>query len=181
MKRTELTRGPFAGGSSRLGRVTATILVLAVLLSAGACGFKLRGVVEIPPGLNPMYIEAASGSAVRGALVERLSGSQVQLAANPQDARVIIRIQNESRSERVAAVDRGGKALASELHYQVVFDAVAPDGTELVPQQALDLVRTYDNPDVEVLGKEIEANLIYEDLIQDAAGRILSRMRAVLI
>jgi LPS-assembly lipoprotein len=159
----------------------AVILALAALLSTGACGFKLRGVVEIPPELNPMYIEAAGASAVRSALVQRLQGSQVVLAATPQEARVIIRIQNEARSERVAAVDSGGKVLASELRYQVLFDAVAPDGKELVPQQALNLVRTYDNPDVEVLGKQLEANLIYQDLVEDAAGRILSRLRAVLI
>jgi LPS-assembly lipoprotein len=42
-------------------------------------------------------------------------------------------------------------------------------------------VRTYENPDVEVLGKQLEADLIYEDLAQDAADRILARLRAKLL
>lgn len=181
MKGTEFLGGPVSMFSLRLCGVLATALALIALLSTASCGFKLRGVVEIPPELNPMYIEAAGGSAVRGELLQRLQGSQVKLAATPKDARVIIRIQNEARSERVAAVDSSGKVLASELHYQVLFDAIGPDGKELVPQQALDLVRIYDNPEVEVLGKQLEANLIYQDLVQDAAGRILSRLRAVLL
>jgi len=159
----------------------AMIALLTGVLLTGACGFKLRGQVEIPPELNPMSIQPQHGSPVGAALVQQLQGSQVRLTTRPQDARVIIRLSNEKRGSRVAAVDRNGKALAYELHYQVSFDAVAPDGKQLVPPQSLDVVRTYDNADVDVLGKQLEADLIYEDMIQDAANRILGRMRAVLL
>ncbi|MEA3275297.1 MAG: LPS assembly lipoprotein LptE [Pseudomonadota bacterium] len=165
----------------RFVRSGSALVAATLVVALSACGFHLRGVVDIPPELNPMYIEAPGGSPVRAAIVQRLSGSQVQLAAKPQDARVIIRIANESRSSRVAAVDRDGKVLASELHYRVAFEALAADGEQRVPQQALDLVRTYENPDVEVLGKQLEADLIYEDLIQEAADRILGRLRAALL
>lgn len=159
----------------------AITVFLATVLLTSSCGFKLRGQVEIPPEINPMFIQSPGESPVGSAIVERLQGSQVRLAARPQDARVIVRIASESRGSRVAAVDRDGKALAYELHYQVSFDAVAPDGKELVPLQTLDVVRSQDNPDVEVLGKQLEADLIYEDLIRDAANRILNRLRAVLL
>jgi len=157
------------------------VLMLAGMLLTSACGFKLRGDVEIPDALNPMFIQASRGSAVRDAILDRLQGSQVRLAAGPQDARVIIRIKSETSGSRVAALDRNGKALASELHLYVAFDAVTPDGKQLAPLQTLDLVRTYENPDVEVLGKQLEASLIVKDLARDAASRILGRMRAVLL
>jgi LPS-assembly lipoprotein len=159
----------------------ALTLILVSALLTSACGFKLRSAVEIPPELNPMFVQPQSGSPVRNAILEQLQGSQVQLAARPQDANVIIRIKNESRGSRVAAVDRNGKALTYELHYRVAFDAVAPGGKQLVPLQSLDLVRGHDNPNVEVLGKQLEADLIYEDMIRDAANRILGRLRAVLL
>jgi LPS-assembly lipoprotein len=41
-------------------------------------------------------------------------------------------------------------------------------------------VRTFENPDVEVLGKQQEAELIYQDLTDEEAIRILARMRAAL-
>ena len=109
-----------------------------------------------------------------------LAVSGVPVAASAADARLIVRILGESRSSRVAAVDRDGKVIASELHYRVFFDAVAPDGTALLSSETLDLVRTYENPDVEVLGKQQEAELIYQDLIEDAADRILMRLRVAL-
>jgi LPS-assembly lipoprotein len=162
------------------GFAARTVLLAAAML-VSACGFQLRGQVDIPPELNPMYIQPVSGSQVRAEMVRRLGTSQVRLAPSPKDARVIIRISGESRDSRVVAVDRNGKALAYELHFRVAFDAVGPDGKQLVPAQSLDLVRTYENPNVEVLGKQLEANLIYRDLIEDAADRILGRLRAVLL
>jgi LPS-assembly lipoprotein len=164
------------------GHAPLTItLTLAILLTTSACGFKLRGPVEIPPELNPMYIQSSPGSPMRGAVVQQLQGSQVRLASGPQDARVIVRIGNESRTSRVVAVDQNGKVLASELHYRVTFDAVDPSGKQLVPQQNIDVVRSYENPDVEVLGKESEAALIYREMFTDAANRILDRLRAALL
>lgn len=156
------------------------LLTAALLLQAG-CGFHLRGSIEIPPTLNPLYLQAAPGSPVRRAIEELLSGSDVRLTANPAEAKLILRILSENRFSRVAAVDANGKTLAFELHYLVRFDAIAPDGSSRMPPHQLDLTRNFDNPDVEVLGKQLEEALIYEDLVADAADRILMRLRAALL
>ena len=165
----------FAGRSPFL-----LVLIMVALLASSACGFKLRGQIEIPPELNPMFIQP-QGSQVRNQIVQQLQGSQVQLAARPQDARVIVRISNERRSSRVVAVDRDGKVLARELYLGLTFDAVAPDGELLVPPQSIDVARTYEDPDVEVLGKQLEAEMIYAGMLSDAANRILNRLRAALL
>ena len=156
-------------------------MLLMTLSILTGCGFHLRGSIEIPPALNPLYLQSAPGSPVRRAIEDLLSGSDVRLTENPAEAKLILRILSENRSSRVAAVDANGKTLAFELHYLVRFDAVAPDGAQKVPPQTLDLVRNFDNPDVEVLGKQLEEELIYQDFATDAADRILMRLRAVLI
>ncbi|WP_089727831.1 LPS-assembly lipoprotein LptE [Candidatus Thiosymbion oneisti] len=162
-------RGAFAMG-----------LLLAALLATSACGFKLRGDVEVPSEFSPVFVQPQHRSPVGNEIVRQLHGSQVQLAAGPRQARMIIRLSNERRSSRVVAVDRGGKVLARELHYGLTFDAVTPDGKQLVPQQSLDLVRSYEDPNVEVLGKQSESELIYADMFSDAANRILTRLRVML-
>jgi LPS-assembly lipoprotein len=161
-------------------RLLAGGLLAGLLLALAGCGFHLRGTAPVPPALNPMYIQAPGGSPVRAALVERLQGSSVRLAESPKDARIRLRITGEARTARVAAIDRNGKVLAYELHLRVVFDAVNAAGKQIVPQNTLDEVQTYNNPDVEVLGKQLEAELIYEDLARDAADRILFRLQAAL-
>jgi LPS-assembly lipoprotein len=163
--------------------LTLLVLVLVSLVVAplSGCGFRLRGAAEIPPELSPIYIQASGGSGVRAAILQRLALSQVRPAVSAADAQVILRILQESRRSRVAAVDRGGKVVATELFLTVTFDAVGADGRMLAKPQTLDLSRTYENPDVEVLGKQLEADLIREDLTQDAADRVIDRLRLALL
>ena len=166
--------------SSRPFRRVALGLGVLLLTMLGGCGFHLRGKVEIPPGLEPVFIDAAGGSQVQRAIRDALAGSAIQLTSRRPEAKLILRIPVEKRSSRVAAVDVNGKTLAYELHYVVRFDAVGADQRQLVTPQTLDLFRTFDNPDVEVLGKQLEQDLIYQDLATDAADRILMRLRATL-
>jgi len=162
------------------GRLWALAWLGAALVISG-CGFRLRGEVEIPPDLNPLFIQAAAASPVAQALGDRLRGTQVRLAANPKDAKLILRILAESRLSRVVAVNRAGKVLSYELFYRVSFDVQGPDGKERLARQEIELVRGFDNPDTEVLGKQLEGELIYQDMIDDAADRVLIRLRAALV
>ncbi|MBS1202100.1 MAG: Rare lipoprotein, partial [Chromatiaceae bacterium] len=100
-------------GAYRPGLIGLWLGVAALL---AGCGFHLRGVVEIPPELNPMYIQAPGGSPVRAAIEDQLSGGTVRLASSAAQAKLILRILSEGRSSWVAAVDSRGKALAYELH-----------------------------------------------------------------
>jgi LPS-assembly lipoprotein len=159
----------------------ASLLILAlVCLAQLGCGFQLRGAVDIPAELNPVYIQSAGGSPVRAAILDQLAGSSVVVTPNAVDAKLILRILSESQFSRVVAVDSRGRVLSYELHYLVTYDAIAPDGSQKVPAQSLDLIRNFDNPDVEVLGKQLEEAMIYQDFARDAADRILMRLRVAL-
>lgn len=149
-------------------------------LALAGCGFHLRGTLAVPEGLAPLYIQAGTSSPVAAAIREQLAGGGVPLADTPGEAKLILRILSESRSSRVVATDYAGKVLAYELYYPVVFDVVTADNKERIPRTRLDLVRTFDNPDVEVLGKQLEEVQIYQEFAVDAADRILTRMRTSL-
>jgi LPS-assembly lipoprotein len=117
------------------------------------------------------------GDAIEG----RLAGSGVRLTDVPTDAGMILRVLSQSRSSRVVALDVNGKALAYVLTYRVTFEAEDGTGKVLLPPQSITLDRTFDdNPDVAVLGKELESDIIYEDLASDAADQVLLRLRAGL-
>jgi LPS-assembly lipoprotein len=152
---------------------------LAGLALAG-CGFHLRGTLAVPPELSPLYIQAPAGSPVKQAIEDQLVGGKLALAPSAGQAKLILRILSEGRASRVVATGSDGKVLAYELHFVVAYDAVLPDGQSRIPRQTLDLARTFDNPDVEVLGKQLEEQQIYQEFAIDAADRILLRLRAAL-
>ncbi|NCA70883.1 MAG: hypothetical protein EOM91_12385 [Sphingobacteriia bacterium] len=174
------TPGCAPGRRTGAARALWVSILLALVLAQLGCGFQLRGAVEIPAQLSPVHVQAGGGSAVRLALLDQLAGTAVGVTEKPTEAKLILRILSEQRTSRVVAVDSNGRVLAYELIYLVSFDAIGPDGGQVVPSQAFELVRNFDNPDVEVLGKQLEEAMIYEDFARDAADRILMRLRAVL-
>jgi len=162
-------------------RRAVAIAALALLLGAGlsACGFQLRGSVDVPPGLSPVFVRG--GGLVGRSIEDRLLGSGVPSTTNPAAAGLVIDILSELRDSRVVAVDAGGKALAYMLTYRVEFAAVDRQGQFIIEPQGLALDRTFDdNPDVSVLGQEEQSNIIYSDMADDAADQVLLRLRAAL-
>jgi LPS-assembly lipoprotein len=160
---------------------TAALALLAAVLLVGlaGCGFQLRGAVAIPPGLSPVYVQG--GGLVGRSIEARLEGSGVAVTRAPGQAGLVVDILSDVRNSRVVAVDAGGKALAYMLTYRVRFTARDARGVTLLEPQELALDRTFDdNPDVAVLGKEQEEDIIYSDMADDAADQVLFRLRAAL-
>ena len=157
------------------------LLVLSLsLLLLSACGFHLRGAVDIPPTLLPVYVEAGGGSLVGNQLRDQFQLSAIPQAPSAWEARAIVRILSESRRSRVGALDRNGKIIATEIFLDVRFDAREAGGKELVAPQRLELSRSFEDADVEVLGKQLEAEIIYTDMARDATQQILAMLRAAL-
>ncbi len=154
--------------------------VVGALAWLSGCGFRLRARAEIPLQYRPVSIEAPAGSAVAPIIRARLLTTGVTISEDPAAARLRLHLSGERRAARVAAVDLNGKTLAWELHDLIDFEALGPDGKVLLPRQTLDISRIFDNPDIEVLGKQLEQAQIYEDLAAELADRILMRLRAAL-
>lgn len=142
--------------------------------SLSGCGFELRGTYAVPEGVSPLYVQG--GGTLARLVQQSIVSSGQELAATPSGARGVIRIHNERLSSRVLSVNKGGKEIAQELHYQVEFSASSTAGKEPIPLQTIELARTYINPDTEVLGKLLEADQLSFDLREDAAQQILQRI-----
>jgi LPS-assembly lipoprotein len=155
------------------------LLVFAWAAAVAGCGFHLRGGVDVPPGLSPVFVRG--GGLVARSVETRLVGSGVSVTANAASAGLLLEILSEAPGSRVVAVDLDGKALAYMLTYRVRFAATTGTGEPLVEPQQLTLDRTFDdNPDVSVLGKQQELDIVYSDMADDAADQVILRLRAAL-
>ena len=163
------------------GLINISCFVVALLftVSLSGCGFHLRGTTELPPSMSPAFVEAHSSSSLAVMLREALRANEVQLAAAPADASLVVRILEEQSDSRVLAVNSDGKVIAYEIRYEVSFDAVGHGGSS-ADRQTIEQAREYVNPDIEVLGKAQEEALIRQDILRDVADRILRRLKAQL-
>ncbi len=143
------------------------------------CGFQLRGTAGLPAALTPLYVE--SQTTFGTLLTQRVRNAQpTQIVENPAQARLIVRILAQQRQSRVVAVDRAGKALAYELSYHVRFAAHRATGEPVLDEQTLVASRSLDeDPEMAVLGKQLEQELIYQELLDELAERLLWRLQTI--
>ena len=170
-------------------RFRLPVLVLALVFLAG-CGFHLRNRIALPSDLGPVRVVGASTS--YSALVTSLSrGLQAagatlaappgEDAANAEDAQVAtLRLMSERWGDLPIAVDQFGRAQAFSLRYAVVFAFTKADGTDLVPQQVVELSRDYVSPPQDATGTTTEREVLAEELRREMAASILRRVDGVV-
>lgn len=160
-------------------RSALSALTLVLMLLQG-CGFHLRGTFDVPPQMDPTYIQAPQGDPLARQMREALRSADVEVVDAPDQASAVLRLLRQDQSRRVRAVDQRGKVIDYELTYKVSFDVQDAEGEELVSPQAITLVRTQVDPGVEVLGKQEEQTLFFSDMQREMVGRILRRVKIQL-
>jgi LPS-assembly lipoprotein len=153
-------------------------MLLAMLLSA--CGFQLRGSVELPTHLSPMLVDGPSQQdPLREELAGLLENGGLSLTDDARSAASRLRILGQESRRRVLSVDNRGKAAEYLLQQEVRFTLLDKGGEAVIPEQSLSVERSYVHSVDQVLGKQNEQAMLREEMRRDLAGRILTRLRAL--
>ena len=154
------------------------VLTLAIM-TAGGCGYQLRGAVSLPPGLDAIRI--AGPIDIRNALTQLLDSGGVHVQPAGGSAEALLQVSGERFNRRVLSVDPNtGKESEFELAYQVTFEVTGAEGEELMPEQTVSLIRDYVFDRDAVLGKSREQNVLRAEMLRDAAAQIVRRIAASL-
>ncbi len=155
------------------------LLCLLAGLFLSACGFHLRGSVELPDALNRVALTGTDmnselGLGIRDAF--NRSGSQVEDTAAQINSLLVIL---EDRTERrVLSVDALGRASAYTLLYTLSFRLDTADGKPWIPRQSITLQRQYRfNPDT-ILAKGDQELRFYNEMRRDAIDQMMRRLQA---
>ena len=165
--------------SIRRIRLLPALLVLALLQG---CGWHLRGDLDLPPSISPLFIQGlARYDQLRMELGRSLTSSGVEVAEQRDKAGAILRILDHTANKRVLSViGTTGKVAEYELQEGLEFDMVDAQGQELFPPQQVEVLRTYTNREEEVLGKRREEETLRKEMHRDLVSRVLRHMQANL-
>ncbi|PHS73849.1 MAG: lipoprotein B transmembrane [Cycloclasticus sp.] len=164
--------------SLRLMRSLLIVCLSAAVLTA--CGFKLRGLFDLPAGLQKMYVVGSQNSELVQDLKDILAFS-AEVVANRSDADAVLTINKEEIDNRTLSVDSRGKVRESEMQYAVIYSLVKKDGEALLDKESLLLVRDYINDENDIIGRTNESAVITRDLKRDAAQQIIRRVQALKV
>jgi LPS-assembly lipoprotein len=155
----------------------SVILITALLISA--CGYHLRGALDLPAGMNNVYLEGGSAQ-LRDQFKRAMEISSVPLASSPETAGIIVKIFDEDSQRRVLSLGSGGTANDFELSYRFDYELVDAKNKVLSARQPIEIKREYYNNQVAVIAKDNEEAVIRNEMYQQAVRTIVNRARVAL-
>lgn len=154
-----------AGGSS-----------LALLLAG--CGFHLRGQQALP--FATLHVNVAEHSSL-GTGLRRLipTATSTRLVSDPAQADARLQILNDHRGREILSLTGAGKVREYQLVHTLRFQLLDRQGNALIAPSQLSVSREYTFDDSQVLGKEQEEALLFEDMEQDLLLQLMRRMARI--
>lgn len=154
-------------------------LIVTLMLSLTACGYHLRGAIDIPEQMKLVYLDGASGMLAKE-FKSSMRASGGELVSSASQAGVVIRVLKDDLRRRVLSLSNIGKANEFELNYIVRFMLLDAQGKVLMEEQEMEINRDYFNDQQDILAKNNEEAVIREEIYRQAVRTIVGRAQAVL-
>lgn len=155
------------------------IFLLTLLLSISACGYHLRGSIDLPEGLKRIYMQGASGL-LHKIMQRTLKSSGGELVTSIEQSGIVIQVLKEKMDRRVLSLSSSGRANEYEIIYTLNFNLLDAEGNLLSKKQKIEISKDYFNDQEEVLAKDNEEQVIREEIYRTAVQSIVNRSRVVL-
>lgn len=157
-------------------KVVLRPLLLAFIATCAACGFHLRGQIEMPEQMHHTYIQGDGGNVLMRNLRFALTTAGVNVVDEVEEASAILHIIAAKHQRRVLSVSGRAIAREFELSFTVTLKVLTKPGKKLLPEQNLTVVRDYRFDQDDVLGKSGEEGLIREEMERDIVQLIVRRL-----
>jgi LPS-assembly lipoprotein len=160
-----------------LNKLTLLGTLLSLLVALNACGFRLRGNVELPSILQDTYIQSeAPFTGMARALRTELQRSGANVLETKEQASAILTVVRERSESRVLSVGSTGKATEYQLFDEAVFSLSDASGKVLIKPQTVRTTRDLVFDPNELLGKLSEADNMHRQMRESLARQILIRI-----
>jgi len=167
-----------------------TRYLIALFLAAGlsACGFHLRDKLALPDDVPAVKVESSVRYSELVKLLNRglrTSGATVIETDEslPGDGKATgvarLKIRSERWGDLPIAIDARGRAQEYSLRYAVIFTFLRPDGSVLVPEQAIEMSRDYVSQPTDATGTTTEREILADELRREMSASILRRIDSV--
>ena len=151
---------------------------LAIMIMAGlyACGFQLRGAIDLSEDISPVYIEQNTLFELARDIRTLLATNKIKIAKDESKSNTAVVLLSESKKQSVLSVDGSGRAREYLLKYTVNFVIKIKQSEEVTDSLSVTRSLLFD-PDA-VLAVTNEAEILYRDMQRDVARLILLRLQA---
>ena len=160
-----------------LRRAVLGFMVSAPVSGLVACGYRLRGMVDLP--FKAIAITGNPSPPLRADIqTSILQGTDVKVAISPKDADLILEITNDISGREILAYNAAGQVSAYRLNIRVGFRAYDNSGAEIIPDSEIYMTRDMDFSNTTVLATDVQQQQFLTLMRKDLAVQILRRVSA---
>jgi LPS-assembly lipoprotein len=163
--------------ANQIRRALIGFIVTAPLGGLIACGYRMRGMVDVP--FKAIAITGNPSPPLRADLQTAiLTGADVKVAINPKDADLILEVSNELNGREILAYNYNGQISAYRLTIRATFRAYDVSGGDIVPESEIYMTRDMDFSNTTVLATDVQQQQFLTLMRKDLAVQILRRIAA---
>jgi LPS-assembly lipoprotein len=149
--------------------------MLTLLLAA--CGFHLRGQKAFALPFQTLYVQSANDYApFIIELKHAIQANSVRIADSPEQAQLTLQIVSEVTDKQILSLSGAGRVIEYRLQYRISLRAYDQNQQEWLAPQEITLQRNFPYDDSQILAKEQEEALLYQNMRSDAVEQVLRRM-----
>ncbi len=157
-------------------------LVAALLsVSLAGCGFALRGSTpDSQLAFESVYLDAPSGTPLERDLRTSIRAQRTsKLVDDPKAAAVSLRVLDDKQERKVLTLNSQGQVREFSLTYRIRYEVADKDNKKLLPPSEIALQTILSYSESQVLAKEQEEKLIFDDMRRDAVSQVMRQLAQV--
>ncbi len=158
------------------GCLQTSLLLLAAVISA--CGFALRGSIDLPSSMQDLHLQAQDeGSDFAREMRRALASNGITVVETPEARHYRLGIGLERSQERVLSMNANARAGEYELSMSVPFQVASAEGVLLGPE-VVSIEKVYLTDPENAVAKAEESELIKREMRRELAQQILRRLQS---
>lgn len=160
-------------------RITSHSLLIALSLLVAACGFQLRGSIDLPDGIEPLVITGIKESdAFYNPLSNLLNASSINLTDSESDANHQLNIISRTQDKRSAALGENARIIEYQLMETLVFELKNRQGKAILGPSTITERRILPNDPNKVVSTAEEEKILRREMLQNLAAKLTRQLRS---
>ena len=160
-------------------RIHRRLLLISAIVLLSACGFQLRGNVDLPLGVEPIYIggiDKTSQLAVE--LRNLLTSSGIQLSDQAADANYQLNVLNSLSTKRSTALGERALIIEYQLIETVNFELLNKNGQRVFGPNKITERKIMPNDPNKIVSANEEEKILRREMLQNLAAKIARQLQS---
>ena len=153
------------------------IIIISILLTLSACGYSMRGSINIPSSIKSISVTSDQYSELVDILNSSLNSSNIKSSISKDDNMYGIVILSETFNRRQLSINSSGRVNEYELIYSVNFELKIPNKKSI--KDRIILYRDYSFDENNVMGNSDRESDIQKGMMFTVSTLIFNKLIAL--